>query len=210
MVYHDKTELIQKTVQKTDVVLDVGFYGQGVLETDPNWVHGILKKQAAEVWGVDLEFGVLPGPAAQYLKASAENFDFPVKFDVIFAGDLIEHLSNPGLFLDSCYRNLKDDGRLILTTPNCFNLYNLAEKLSKFEPTVNSDHTCYFNTKTLKKLLAKNKWATESADFLYTLEVNYAESWKKKFLNFLYSCLAKGTPKFLETIVVVARKEPST
>jgi len=95
---------------------------------------------------------------------------------------------------------------LIITTPNCFNLFNLAEKISKNEPTVNYDHTCYFNSKTLSKLLEKNGWKVEKIDYLYTLDVNFKESWKKIFLNYLYSFLSKFTSKYIETLVIVAVK----
>lgn len=206
-IYKDKKDLIFRLIEKNDVVLDVGFWGQGINRNDNDWPHLILKKQAQKVFGLDFEFDETKLDDRQnYKKGSAENFDFGFKFDVIFAADLIEHLSNPGLFLASCARNLKDNGRLILTTPNCFNLFHLAEKISKSEPTVNADHTCYFNYKTLTKLLEKNGWQVTEIDYLYSLHSKYKESWKKVFLNFLYWILAKITNKYLETLVVIAKK----
>ena len=206
MIYRDKRELVELLVQPTDVVLDVGFWGQGTGQSDPDWVHALLQKRASDVYGIDLDYQEEQvSPQDHYQKTSAESAQFPVSFDVIFAGDLIEHLSNPGLFLDACARQLKKDGRLILTTPNCFNLFNLAGKLTQFDPTVNSDHVCYFTAKTLRKLLDKNGWETSSVDFLYTLHPKYQESWKKKFLNLLYALSARFTPKYMETLVIVAR-----
>jgi len=192
-------------IAKTDIVLDVGFWGQGVQYSDKNWVHKLLHHSAREVYGIDLNFdpSKLDNPS-NYKIGNAENFAFDIKFDVIFAADLIEHLSNPGLFLESCKKNLRNGGRLIITTPNCFNLFNMAEKVSKQEPTVNSDHTCYFNVKTLKQLLDKNSWHITKTAFIYKLDSNFNESFKKKFLNLLYFVLAKLTPKFLETLVIVA------
>jgi len=207
-IYKDKKELIKSFIKKTDMVLDVGFWGQGVTILDENWVHNLLKKNSQEVYGLDIDFDLekLDGKE-KYLKGSAENFVFPVKFDVIFAGDIIEHLSNPGLFLESCAKNLKDEGSLIITTPSCFNFFNLVEKITKKEPTVNKDHTCYFNYKTLKSLLDKNSWKMTEKVFLYALNVSTKESYKKKFLNFIYFLLSKFTNKFIETLVVVAKKE---
>jgi len=40
------------------------------------------------------------------------------KFDAVIAGELLEHLEDPILFLKKCYSVLKDDGILVLTTPN--------------------------------------------------------------------------------------------
>lgn len=206
-IYKNKTELINNLIKKTDTVLDVGFWGQGVDFNNDNWVHNLLLNRSEKVYGIDIDFDEAKFPNTErYLKSSAEKFDFGVKFDVIFAGDVIEHLSNPGMFLESCSKNLKDGGRLIITTPNCFNLFNLAEKISKFEPTVNEDHTCYYNGKTIKQLLRKNNWSAEETAYLYSLEIGYKESIRKKFLNVIYNVLAKATPKFIETIVVIAKK----
>jgi len=204
MVYPNKRELIQKSIRKDDVVLDVGFWGQGTDRHNPQWPHKLLKERVKDVYGLDLELEEPYRSDAHYLRSSAENFSFPVSFDVIFAGDLIEHLSNPGMFLESCTRNLAHNGRVVLTTPNAFNLFNIAEKFSKREPTVNKDHTCYFNSKTLKVLLEKNGFVVESIDYLYALDVVYRESYKKKALNVLYWFASLFTDKFVETLVVTA------
>jgi len=205
VVYKTKKDLIKTLIRPTDTVLDVGFYGQGIQEGDENWPHKLLKTHASKVYGVDLELPDKYLDDPYYLKASAENFTFQESFDVIFAGDLIEHLSNPGLFLSSVHRHLKPGGRLILTTPNTFNLFNIAGKLANNEPATNSDHTFYFNSKVLKKLLEKNDMLVEEVSFLYDLGYTYKESSKKKLLNILYKLLSIFTDKFVETLVIVAR-----
>lgn len=206
-IFPNKAALIETLVRPEDRVLDVGFWGQGVSATDPNWPHRLLLDRAREVWGIDLEYdeSALPQDAARYRRASAENFDLgEERFDAIFAGDLIEHLPNPGLFLGRTAAHLRAGGRLIVTTPNAFNLFNLTEKLSKREPTVNPDHTCYFNEKTLRQLFAKCGWSVDEVRFVYSLGLGHRESWKKKIQNALYSLLARATDKFVETVVVVA------
>lgn len=203
-MYYDKLELLSKHVASTDTVLDVGFLGQGIQKNNTRWPHALLKQRAKDVYGLDLCLGSEYKDNPHYLEASAEQFAFPVKFDVIFAGDLIEHLSNPGLFLRCCAAHLNPNGRLILTTPNTFNLFNLAEKLTKREPSVNPDHTVYFNSKVLRKLLEKNGMGAREVGFLYTLGYDHAESWKKKFLNGIYWILSQFTDKFIETVVIIA------
>ena len=126
---------------------------------------------------------------------------------MLFAGDVLEHLSNPGLFLSAARRHLEPGGRLVISTPNCFNLFNLAEKLVKPEPTVNHDHTCYFNRKTLATLLAKNGWKLQETHFLYSLGCHYRESMAKKAQNALYWLASRMTSKFVETLIVVAVPE---
>src|SRR5207244_8020016 len=99
-IYSNKKQLINAFIGDSDVVLYLGFWGQGVNVTHENWVHRLLLNKAKQVYGLDVEFdpsevAKLPHPE-RYKKGTAEHFDFDVKFDVILAADLIEHLSNLG------------------------------------------------------------------------------------------------------------------
>lgn len=206
MLYQNKVEMIKSCINNEHVVLDIGFMGQGKRPNDSDWLHRVIVQRAKKTYGIDLQ-PYIPEQseyAKRYTQQSAESFNLDEQFDVIFAGDLIEHLVNPGSFLDSCKSHLAEDGRLIITTPNTFNLFNLAEKITKDEPTVNSDHTCYFNKKTLTTLLKKCGWEIISFDYIYSLELHHPESWKKRALNMLYKLFSLFTNKFIETLVVTA------
>lgn len=205
-VFRNKAELIRATIQKTDKVLDIGFLGQGIQSDSDHWPHAIMRTIAREVFGLDLEIDRKAFPdTTHYHEESAEDFLFSSQtFDVLFAGDIIEHVTNPGLFLSSCERHMNAESRLIITTPNCFNLFNLTEKITKDEPTVNSDHTTYFNHKTLRTLLGKCGFEIQEISYVYSLEYSHSESWKKRILNSLYAILARFTPKYLETLVIIA------
>lgn len=204
----DKTDLIKTLIKPTDTVLDVGFWGQGITWEDPKWPHKLLRTQANEVWGIDIIYdeSVVPSEARyRYRRAPAEDFSVDMKFDVIFAGDLIEHLTNPGLFLDNVKSHLKSDGRLILTTPNAFSFYVMAGKLTREEPPINPDHTFYFNRRTISVLLNKCGMEVEKFGFMYTLGYKHKQSFKKHFLNIITKIVSYFTPKFDETLVVVAK-----
>ncbi len=211
-IFKNKKEIISALVNKEDTLLDAGFWGQGTTSRSSDWVHTLLRARAKEVWGIDTAYDEksVPGNPNQYRQANAESFSIDKKFDVVFAGDLIEHLSNHGLFLDCAKRQLAPGGRLILTTPNAFNLFNIAEKFSKGEPTVNADHTCYFNDKTLRHLLKKNGWRIERVDVVYSLGKLHHESWKKKVLNGVYWLFSLFTSRFVETLVAVAVPDSMT
>ena len=203
----NKVELLDTLIKKTDTVLDIGFWGQGKTYESPTWPHKLLKDRAGDVYGLDLVYdeSVIPdADRAKYKVAAAEDFHFDKKFSIIFAGDLIEHLVNPGLFLDNAKAHLDAGGKLIITTPNTFNLFVMAGKLTRPEPPINPDHTFYFNRRTIEILLQKCGFAVESFGFMYTLDYTHKESYKKKFLNIIYRVLSWFTPKFYESMVVVA------
>lgn len=203
--YKNKRALINDLIPDDTSVLDVGFWGQGVSYGDDNWVHRLLSLKTKNLYGLDLDFdNTKLKNKENYFKVSAEDFSLNRKFEIIFAGDLIEHLSNPGKFLISCRNHLSDNGRLVITTPNTFNLFNMAGKIMNFDPVVNHDHTCYYNSKTITQLLKKNGWKVEKISYLYSLGVKHQESLKKKFLNLVYKILSFFTVKYMETMVVVA------
>lgn len=72
--------------------------------------------------------------------------------DVIVAGELIEHLENPLLFLKGIRATDRLRGKtLILTTPNATALHNCLIGLISREST-HHDHLCIFSFKTLYTL----------------------------------------------------------
>lgn len=90
-------------------------------------------------------------------------------FDVIVAGEMIEHLNNPGLFLTGIKRFMNPSTKLVITTVNAycamrFFQYGVSRKLGKTEP-VHPDHTFYFSYSTLSLLLNRSGFAIDK--FLY-------------------------------------------
>jgi len=205
MIFKNKQELIEALhIGNEDYVLDIGFVGQAVREDSDIWPHALLKSKTDHLYGVDLEFDQSQFPLPNYLQASAEYFSFSQKFDLIFAGDLIEHLSNPGLFLMTCKKHLKKGGRIVLTTPNAFNMFSLVEKITHDEPNVNTDHTCYFNKRVLAVLMQKNGIHQFEFSYLYTLGGLWKGGFQRKVLASLYWIISKFTPKFIENLAVIA------
>jgi len=52
------------------------------------------------------------------------DIDITDSFDVIVAGDILEHLSNPGLMLEGIKRFCNKDTAIIITTPHSFSSMN--------------------------------------------------------------------------------------
>lgn len=83
------------------------------------------------------------------------------KFDVIVASEIIEHLSNPGLFLDNIKLCLKKNGTLVLTTPNA---QYIKHYLSSWSHSI--DHVVTFTLQLLLQLLQRHNYLILEKQFL--------------------------------------------
>ena len=72
----------------------------------------------------------------------------------MFAGELIEHLENQGMFLDCAKNHLKEKGLLILTTPNQFSILRAIANLFGIL-NENHEHVLVHNKETIKHLLER-------------------------------------------------------
>lgn len=85
-------------------------------------------------------------------------------FDIIVAGEIIEHIYDTDFFLKEIKRLLKPEGKLIISTPNIASLgrrlFLLVGKNPIIEISPNesdsSGHIRYFTFETLEGLLSKN------------------------------------------------------
>lgn len=130
-------------------VLDVGCVGP-----DDGGLHKEIAKIAAHAVGIDInEGGIKKLRSLGYIVEveNAESFDLNEKFDIVVAGDLIEHLSNPGLFLDCARQHLTDDGKLVLTTPNPLKIANLVKNIPP-----SPGHVAMFDHVLIERLLDRH------------------------------------------------------
>ena len=123
------------------------------------WVHRALREKAASLTGIDLS-----APGVAFLKergfnvvqADAQSFELDEDFDVIFAGDIIEHLEDLHGFLESCKRHLRVGGKLLISTPNPWYWRFVAQAMLRKEVNSNPEHTCWFDPRTFRQLLARH------------------------------------------------------
>ncbi len=173
MLYRSKLNWIAKYVANAQV-LDLGCVCHELDITDPPWLHGFLAERAARVVGVD----ILPDAVAELERrgysvacADVETMDLGETFDVVVAGDIIEHLSNAGLFFQRVRAHLKDDGVLLVATPNPLNPMRILRMLTSGRDLANSEHTCWFTVKVLRQLAARHGF--EMADESYADDTRY-------------------------------------
>ena len=120
----------QSTKESASKVVGLDYYKEGVEE--------IRKK------GFDVIYG------------DAQNFSLNEKYEVITAGDLIEHLPNLEGFISCLKKHLSPDGKVIISTPNpwCWK-YMMAHLLKPKMSAVNKEHVFWLCHQTLENLFAR-------------------------------------------------------
>jgi 2-polyprenyl-3-methyl-5-hydroxy-6-metoxy-1,4-benzoquinol methylase len=167
--YHleDRFSVIEPYVRGKEV-LDIGCCG-GKLDRPKGLQYEKIRPLAKYILGIDVNRPFLAEMKKKGYNvkfADAEDFDLKRKFDVIVAGDIIEHIANHGKFLECCRRHLKRGGRLIITTPNPFYIMNTLLITFKKDASVNHDHTSWFGEYVMKTLLAR--FAFDVEKIVYT------------------------------------------
>lgn len=86
-----------------------------------------LLPEAVEKWGLDFErHPSLPEKFIFHSRDIADSWSLPENyFDVVFAGEVIEHVLDTDFFLQQCFNVLRQGGYLLLTTPNLSSFANL-------------------------------------------------------------------------------------
>ena len=109
--------------------------------------------------------------------------DLNKKFDTIIAGEIIEHLDNPGQFLCNMFRHLKPGGRLVVSTPNPFYAKQRGKIWRRGLPQVHEEHTCWFDPITLNHLLNRSGFTTLESYWINPLG-QFFKTWPRKFRGY--------------------------
>jgi SAM-dependent methyltransferase len=177
-------------------------------------LHFELQKIASELYGFDFDQAGIDTLAEHGTKnlfrADLERLDevpLDEKFDVIVAGEMIEHLSNPGLFLRGIKRFMHRDTILLITTINAYSglrfaLYGLRGKGGKNEP-VHPDHVSYYSFSTLNLVLKRENLKVDEFYF-YDLGPEHRQHnpWHYNFVN---DVCVKISPQLADGVIAVCR-----
>ncbi|MCM8776273.1 MAG: class I SAM-dependent methyltransferase [Candidatus Omnitrophica bacterium] len=167
-------------------ILDLGCVDHDAgQEANEHWLHRNLKSCARNVLGVDYqakEVTRLKEKGYDVVCADVESLNLNRLFDVVIAGNIIEHLSNPGLFLEGVKRHLRPNGIFILTTDNGYGLRSLKAVLFRDRIRPNQEHTLAFEEEVLRQLLIRHGF--QVSDFYY-YNGPYRNPFKKWVINTL-------------------------
>jgi 2-polyprenyl-3-methyl-5-hydroxy-6-metoxy-1,4-benzoquinol methylase len=163
-------------------VMHLGCVDSGLLEArieKEDLLHAKLARSSAELWGIDLDAsGIERLRSLGYPNLVAGSAEDPPAsipreaFDVVVAGELIEHVQNVGRFLVASAELLRPDGVLIVTTPNALRFYNPIPALFGLE-LVHPDHVAWFSPKTLRRA-AEMSGLSVKASYVYRSEAGAA------------------------------------
>lgn len=181
MYYQSKHDAILELCRGKRV-LHLGCVGNNDYDTEhkvsasPSTLH-VKLTAIAQVTGVDISREAVEeyrrtGICDNILVGDVEKLDelqLAPEFDLIVVGDLIEHLSNPGLMLDGLRAICRKDTRIILTTPHAF---GLAPFLRHLQGTFveGRQHVMTFNKQNLRNLVERHGFEVETTGTCYQVE----------------------------------------
>jgi 2-polyprenyl-3-methyl-5-hydroxy-6-metoxy-1,4-benzoquinol methylase len=136
----------------------------GARITSGTLLHAKLTAVARECLGIDVDLTGLSTLRANgfmnVLHADVESLgsaDLHGKFDVVIAGEILEHLSSPGRCLLGLRAVLAPGGTIVITVPNAFTLKGLV-RVALGAELIHRDHVCYFSARTLTHLCEANEF----------------------------------------------------
>lgn len=163
----DRIEYLSQQAQGRRVV-HVGFVDTGcrsMQEAAGTWLHAHLDRVATSLVGIDVnEAGVKEAVDAGYEAYAVDCRDREAvealgiePAQLVIAGEVIEHLDDPGSFLGGLHNLLAPGGLMIITTPNAYGLFNVFASLARREIN-HPDHVVMFTWQTLATMAERHGW----------------------------------------------------
>jgi 2-polyprenyl-3-methyl-5-hydroxy-6-metoxy-1,4-benzoquinol methylase len=110
------------------------------------------------------------------------------RFDVLLIPEVIEHLTNPGLALESVRTYILKTNpkcKIIFTVPNNHNFWYNAYFGLRNKEVAHYDHKFYFSYRTFRNLI--DNYDFEVEDFFFILYFKYPQTLKKRLIIRLLS-----------------------
>ena len=183
LISHFKLDIANQEPLKNISILDIGC-GGGLL-CEP------LKRLGAIVTGIDpsknnVEVARLHAKEMNldinYINCSPENLKFENKFNVILNMEVVEHVSNVNLFIQSCSNLTEKNGIMLVATINK-NLKSYlfailgAEYILKWLPIGTHDWEKFLTPQKLKTIATRNNFAM---DEVVGMKFNlFSKKWQK-------------------------------
>jgi len=129
-------------------VLDIGMAAHALRYVDqPQWRHARIARAASYCLGIDILEPLTAALAQRGFNVrcidATSDADLGERFDMVFAGDVVEHVDNVVRLLQFAVRHLAPNGRLYVATPNPFSRKFYRQFQRDGVMVVNLDHVSW-------------------------------------------------------------------
>lgn len=197
-----REDIIQRYVAGRDV-LDIGGIDHGFMNLKldrGDWLHSAIARSARSCLGLDIledHVKLARECGYQFVAGNAEAMEFDGTFDVVVAGELVEHVHNMGLVLDGAWKALRPSGHLVITTPNNFSFSKMLYAALAGREVCHAEHTCWYSPQTLSYVVSHHGFQPVETHVLGRESQYRPVTW-------LYDALSRWRPILAETLVLVA------
>jgi SAM-dependent methyltransferase len=175
-------------------LLDIGVVEHTLdFAAKPNWKHALLRKRARRALGID----VLEAEVADLARRgfdvrlcdATSNADLGERFDVVYIGDVIEHVDKPVALLEFAARHVTDDGSILVTTPCPFWWRNILSMIKDGTYIGNVDHIRWVCPVHALELAHRSGLALHA---YYTLETEGHSQLRRQLLKLINAAFGKA------------------
>lgn len=202
-------------------VIHVGFADAGCRSMQAEhgtWLHAILAETASELVGLDVEnAGVQAAIDAGYEAYLLDCTDPEAlaaaaiePADLVLAGEVIEHVPNPGGFIEGLRSLCRPGGQVVITTPNASGWANSIAAMAGKEVN-HPDHIVMFSWRTLSSLMERSGlYVEQSATYVPTVKADGAAGGASllaaRGIAFLERAVGRFAPFVADGLIVIGRK----
>ncbi len=193
----NKNEMGKILCQDKDV-LDIGCVGQDIDYSSQDWIHNQIKNVSKSLVGVDINIkGINNINQMGYEIYHYDKLNRDKKFDILIMLDVIEHVNDPVEFLNNYKKFLKEDGKIIVTTPNSNRAINFVNIFFRNDYSLNYEHTFWFCPKTFLEIVNRVD-GLEASEFYWLNEYiqNRKMTWKGKIIYYFEKFLIRKSSSF--------------
>ena len=201
----ERKEYLLEQIGRGKRVLDVGCLGGQITR--------LIQEQNNEVWGIEINPTAAEVARKRGIRVKVANVEEglpfePASFDVVNAGEILEHLYDTKQFLKECWRVLKAEGVLLFSAPNLNSLENRIRVIRGRYPAMVGaypedhfgDRVRVFNVEKVQELCRETGFVLEDMRGIFHLEP------KSSILSAPLAIAGRMLPGFSKLLVVKARK----
>jgi len=171
-------------------------------------LHARLQQTASYLLGIDISkegLQVLREKGySNVVEMDAEELGVNRRFDLIIAGDTLEHMSNAGRFVQAVGGVLSAAGELIVGVPSAFS-FNVLRLWCGGAELTHKDHTAFHSPKTLAELCRRSDLVPTKLAFT----VQPPDEGETRLFVFSRSCILRLFKTMAPSIIMHFRRRDS-